>query len=130
MDNFPAAVPVRKTRRKKNENYIKDILASILGCGYADFSVFKDTDVDWDGVVSDIRGEGREVTFGTLYEFSALRVAFEVADAACDESFPQDLVFENTNFLASSISLKNADDHEEAAALFENCTGYSLFPIY
>lgn len=28
------------------ENYIKNILASILECGYADFSVFKDTDVD------------------------------------------------------------------------------------
>lgn len=114
----------------KNENYIKDILASILGCGYADFSVFKDTDVDWDDVVSDIRGEGEEVTFATLYEFSALRVAFEVAEETGDESFPQDLVFENTNYLASSISLKNADDHEKAAALFEERTGYSLCPIY
>ena len=112
------------------ENYIKDILASILECGYADLSVFKSTDVDWDGVVSDIRAEGDNVTFGTLYEFSALRVAFEVAEETGDESFPQDLVFENTNYLASSISLKNADVHEKAADLFEERTGYLLCPIY
>lgn len=111
------------------ENYIKNILASVLGCGYADFSVFKDTDVDWDNVISDIREEGEEVTFGTLYEFSAVRVAFEVAEETGDESFPQDLVFDNINCLSSSISLKNADVHEKAAALFEDRTGYSLYPI-